>query len=299
MPGKFEKRSARLLALFLAFIMVGSAVLIAFRGMGSTQLEIRHVKYKFKTFDDWLKCVPPSQSIIYVSTVNCTNDTLWNYVQRVMNANMVSAIFQPVEFTNPIQRMLVAEYQNGLLYLIDINMSSMKVKGEKINVNGVNVWVDNVKVGNSYYEVAATPEVSPAIVGTATQVKESVEALTSNKTNMYDLVGNYTERIPGNFNAIFMFYGKKAESIMTSNGTPFGNFYFAGIRMNGSLFEKVVAIHFTVPGIFMKNNTTNFAYYQVKNYKDGLSVAIMDSKNLTALLSAEPKMKVIFIKLGK
>ncbi len=295
MAGKFEKRSARLLALFLAFIMVGSAVFIAFKGIGGTKVEFRHVKYKLKTLDEWLKCVPPTENLIYVSERNCTNATLWNYVQRVMDNNLISSIFEPVSFTNPIERMLVADYTNGLLYMVDINSTPMKVKGSKITVNGINVWIDNLKIGQSYYEIGVVPEVSPAIIGTAPQVKESVEALTNNSTSMYDLIGNYTKRIPGKFNAVFIFYGKKAESLMQNNGTAFGNFYFAGIRMNGSLFEKVVAIHFTVSGLFIKTNNTTLTHYWVKNYKDGLSVAIMDSDNFTSLLNAEPKMRIIYI----
>ncbi len=298
--GKLEKRSARILALFLALIMVGSAIAIAFRGMGSNKVELRHVKYHFKTFDDWLKCVPPTNELIYVSLKNCTNSTMLSYLQRIMNNNLISAVFEPVEYTTPIQRMLVAFYPNGLLYLIDINMTKMTASGERVNINGVDVWVKDVNVNGRYYEVAATPEVSPAIVGTAPQVKESVEAITAGKENMSALVGNYTKKIPGSFNAAFLFYGKRAESLLQSNGTPFGDFYFAGIRMNGSLFEKVVAIHFIKPGGFVETNNTSreFTHYWVKNYA-GFSVAVMDSTNFTKLLSAEPQMRIIEIHWGK
>ena len=302
MPGKFEKRSARLLALFLALIMIGSAIAIAFRGMGPNQVELRQVKYHFKSFKDWLKCVPPTNELIYVSLKNCTNETLWSYLQKVMNNNMISELFDPVTFTTPVQRMLVAFYPNGLLYLIDINMSKMTASGERINVNGLDVWVKDVNVNGRYYEVAATPEISPAIVGTAPQVKESVQAITGNGTNMAKIVGNYTAKIPGEFNAAFIFYGKRAESLLQSNGTAFGDFYFAGIRMNGTLFEKVVAIHFTKPGGFIKtNNTTKeFVHYWVKNYyNESLSVAIMDGTNLTKILNAEPQMRLVIIHLGK
>jgi len=222
MPGKFEKRSARLLALFLALIMVGSAIAIAFRGSGSTQAGVRNVKYHFKSFNEWLKCVPPTGEIIYVSLKNCTNETLWEYLQKVMDNNMISDLFAPVTFTTPIQRMLVALYPSGVLYLVDINMSKMKPSGEKVNVNGIDVWVKTVKIYGRYYEAAATPEVSPAIVGTAPQVEESIKTITSGNTSMAKLVGNYTAKIPGKFNAIFMFYGKKAESLLQSNGTPYG-----------------------------------------------------------------------------
>jgi hypothetical protein len=302
MPGKFEKRSARLLALFLALIMVGSAIAIAFRGMGPSKMETRSVKFSFKTFNEWLKCVPPTDEVIYVSLKNCTNATLWNYLQRVMDNNMISGFFEPVSFTTPIQRMLIAFYPNGLLYLVDINMSKMVATGEKVNVNGIDVWVKNVNIYNRYYEVAATPEISPAIVGTAPQVEESIKAITSNTTNMEELVGNYTAKIPGNFNAAFVFYGKKAESILQMNNTPYGDFYFAGIRMNGSLFEKVVAIHFIQPGGFVESNNTSseFAHYWVKNYvNESLSVAVMDSGNLTKILNAEPEMRVISVHWNK
>ncbi len=302
MPGKFEKRSARLLALFLALIMVGSAIAIAFRGSGSAQTGIRSVKYHFKSFNDWLKCVPPAGEIIYVSLKNCTNETLWEYLQKVMNNNMISELFEPISFTTPVQRMLVAMYPNGLLYLIDINMSKMTPSGERINVNGIDVWVKNVKVYRSYYEVAATPEVSPAIVGTAPQVEESIRVVTANNTSMAELVGNYTAKIPGEFNAIFMFYGKKAENLLQNNGTPYGDFYFAGLRMNGSLFEKVVAVHFVQSGGFVETNNTSreFVHYWVKNYyNQSLSVAIMDCKNFTKILEAEPQMRIISIQWNK
>ena len=302
MPGKFEKRSARFLALFLALIMIGSAIAIAFRGMGSNQVELRHVKYHFKSFREWLKCVPPTNELIYVSFRNCTNDTLWRYLQGVMTNNTISEIFEPVAFTTPIQRMLVAFYPNGLLYLIDINMSKMTASGERVNINGVDVWVKDVRINGRYFEVAATPEVSPAIVGTAPQVKESVQAITGNGTNMSGEVGAYMKEIPGDFNAAFIFYGKRAESLLQSNGTAFGDFYFAGIRMNGTLFEKVVAIHFIKPGGFVKSNNTSkeFVHYWVKNYYNkSLSVAVMDSTNFTQILNAEPQMRLIIIHMGK
>ncbi len=305
MPGKFEKRSARLLALFLALIMIGSAIAIAFRGGSpSNQTELRPVKYHFRSFKEWLKCLPPTGHIIYISEKNCTNDTMMEYLQKAMSNNIISGVFDPVTFTTPIERILVALYPKGLLYLFDINQSKMNVSGEKINVNGIDMWIKNVEIYGRYYTIGVTPEVSPAIIGTAPEVKKSIEVLTGNGTSMYSLVGPYLRNVTGSFNTILMLYGKEAENILVSNNTPYGDFYFSGIRMNGSRFEKVVVIHFiTTGGFVMSNNTSKeFSYYWVNNYptKNGtVSIAIMDSTNFTKILNAEPQMRIIEIHLGK
>ena len=284
MAKRMETKSARLLAFFLALIMLGSVLVYALRG--SYVAPEREIAYEFHGFNEWLRCVPAgADQIIYAA--KCENETLLDYVNHIITINYDRYVFSNLRLSHPVERMLIAGYSDGLLYMVDVNKTRVFFAGEKDKYRGF-----DVKVAQG---VLLFPEASPFLIGTTPHVAKAIDTILSGNGSMSDLISNYTSRIPGDFNVILIFYGEAAKSLTKGNVTDYMDFYFTGLRMNGSLYEKVVGVHFTKNGLFIDSNVTE--YYNYTNYDDGFSVAIMKDTNFTKLLEAQPELRVIEIKL--
>jgi len=282
-----EKKSARFLALLLAFIMIGSV--LAMLPRGTQKSPEREVKYEFDKFDEWLMILPavPDQ-VIYIDT-DTEDRVLLEYIDSVIAKNWNPNIFTGLRIDSPVKKMLIAGYRDGLLYMVDINKTRVFYTGDPDVYKGF-----NVKFGQG---VMLVPEISPFIIGTAPHSAAVIDTVISEGGGTYKLISNYTPRIPGNFNVMFMFYGEAAEMLISGgNLEDYTDFYLEGVRVNGTIYEKVVAIHFTGSGGFANfsvNDTIPVEYYDFTNFEDGFSVAIMHDYNLTKLMEAQPRLRPI------
>lgn len=282
---KKETKSARLLALLLALIMIGSVFAMLPRGNKPVQ---RDVKYEFEGFEEWLKCLPSApDQIIFVNTTT-HDDELREYINEIVTKNWNRYIFANLGLDNPVEKMLVASYFDGLLYMIDVNKTRVFYTGQKEDYKGFKVkYSDGVML---------VSEVSPFLIGSAPSIASAIDTILFQRENTHTLVSNYTSRLPDNFNIIFMFYGDYANRLISGgNFSDYIDFYLEGVKKNNTKYEKVVAIHFKNTGGFanysVNDNITE--YYNFINYDDGLSVAVMQDGNFTKLLNAQPRLQPI------
>lgn len=285
MARRMETKSARILALILALIMLGSVLTYAIKGTNKTPE--REIKFEMeKDFYGCLKYLPAgARKIIYMDSRGA-DEIMLSLIHELMNQNLNPYMFQHIRFTGGMERMLVANYPYGILYFIDVNKSkvyfSYDVKEDYLG------YTIKMKQG-----VALAGEISPLILGTPMSVAKAIEAIEGITDDQFTLLNNYTKRLPsGNYNLVIALYGEAVEAITQKK---FIDFYIAGYRMNGSMYEKVVGVHFLSNGFFTDSNLTT--YYSYTNYDDGFSVAIMSDANLTKLFELQPEMRLIEIVL--
>jgi hypothetical protein len=286
-----ETRSARILALLLALIMLGSVLAYAIKRSSGSH-ERKNVEYVMgDDFRSYMHHLPAGVTQAVYMDLNTNNETLRSYVGDVIRKNLEPYFFNTrlIQFTHGIERMMVAAYPDGILYFVDVNKSKVFFKHDK-KENHLGYTVK--KNG----DLALTDEIAPVVYGTSASVARTIDVVTGNAKSQVDLA-NYTERLPyDNYNLALVFYGDAAKELMKSNGTGYIDFYFAGFRMNGSEYEKVVGMHFVTTGLFVRSNVT--AYYNYTNYEDGFSVAVMRDTNFTKILEAQPEVRVVEIKLS-
>jgi hypothetical protein len=281
-----ETKSARILALILALIMLGSVLAYAIKGSPKSH---RDVKFEMgDNFKSYMQYLPDGANQVAYMDLHTENDTLRSYVKNVMKKNLDPLFFRSnlIQFTHGIERMLIAAYPDGILYFVDVNKSKVYFAHDrKDTYMGYTI---KTKQG-----IALTDEISPVVYGTSESVARTIEVISGGKAGN---ATNYTERLPyDNYNFALVFFDDAAKELL--NGTDYIDFYFAGYRMNGSMYEKVVAVHFTGYGGFADSNVT--AYYNFTNYDDGFSVAIMQDTNFTKIVEAQPEIRVIEIKLAE
>ncbi len=296
MAKMMEKKSARILALILALIMIGSVLAYAFRG--PSKPEERTVKFDMgDSLKDWLRYIPNSTEYIIYFNYNATNKTLLRLIYNTTAKNLdpyAFYIFKP-NYIGMFKQMLIGYPE---LYLIDLEKKKVYFSyDDKKEYFGYNVKIKSFS--GRYY--AMTDEIHPVVYGYPDNVLNVLNVIANNGTSIIDEYGNYTSRINGSFDYAIIVTGKTAMSSIQSNGTPIADFYFEGYRMNETngtqMFEKVVGIHFLGNYFFVKSNET--AYYYCKNYEDGFSIAIMDDYNLTKLINTTPEIRSVIIKFGK
>ena len=290
-----ETKSARILALILALIMVGSILAYAFRG--PSKPEERTIKFDMgDSLRDWLRFIPNSTEYILYFNYSTDNRTLLSFIYNMTVYAIKSmdpyafGIFKPNNI-GMFRQMLVG---SPGLYLIDLENRKVyfayKTKEEYYGYN--------VKIGSfagRYYAMA--DEIHPVVYGYPDYVISTLQIIANHGNgSIADKYGNYTSRINGTFNYAIMVVGETAKRTIQSNGTPVADFYFEGYRMNGTMFEKVVGIHFIGNYFFVKSNKT--AFYYCRNYNDGFSIAVMDDYNLTKLINTTPEIRSIIIKIG-
>ncbi len=295
MARKMEKRSARLLALILALIMIGSVFAYMMRGGYS---EKREVKYHLENFREYVNWVP--DGVYYFQYFNFTylsqldrDDPMVEYVNTNLKDVLISAVFSRtvLEVTSGIHEILVANYMKAVpLYLVNAGGGKVYFAKE-----------DEIKHGEFTLQVrrgaiAFVGEVSPFLIGYKPLVENATDII-SGKDNLVG-AGNFTykylSRINGSFAYALFMYGDAAKSSMKAGNESVGDFFFEGYRYNfaNNTYEKVWAIHFLGHFFFggMNESEKDFQYYKVKNFEDNFGIAVMEDANFTKVLKARPNI---------
>ncbi len=282
MVNKMQSRSAKLLAFLLALIMVGSVLAYAFRGGTSPG---REIKAELGAGVELLRYANGDEIIYFNFTPNSSLMILANaYLKNVFK----DQVFRHFTLSSgaSIREMVVSyNYTDGsVLYMIDIGKKKAYFSyTDKESYDGL-----EVRVNGPY---AAILQTSPILLGTYSAVLDAVDVYNDKKSG--DLaITNYTSQI-GSAEFMLVFRGDVLKSIMSGNVSA--DFYAVAYRMNGSYYEKVVAMHFTEPNVFfVRGNQT--AYNYVKN-TDDLSISIMGDYNLTKLIETQPEMRKVLIRM--
>ncbi len=289
-----ERKSARLLAFVLALIMVASALVYAFRN--PSKPEEREIKFDMgENWKDWIRYLPNGTGYIVYLNYTEKNETLKKFIYNRTLNNINPYVFRDFRPTiNYFRSMMIFDYYN---YLIDLNKSKVYFAYKQKDVYKNFTLKTGVSAGRLYTVV---DETHPVILAYPSYAKKVIDTITENSTSFNEEYGNYTSRINGSFSYAFILAGDTAKSALTDNGTPIADFYFEGYRMNGSVYEKVVGIHFLRYYFFVKTNKTanETAYYYYENYDDGFSIAVMGSYNFTNLTQLMPEMRTVIIKFG-
>ncbi|MCX8172801.1 MAG: hypothetical protein N3D09_04230 [Archaeoglobaceae archaeon] len=300
MARRLEKRSARILALILAFIMLGSIFTLI---PMETKVEKRDVKLKIDDFRNWVDLAPENGFFYYFNMTELNylakrlgkNDPLVNFTSEgaINSLNLGYLHSNIVQFTHPINKFLYVSYGGFPVYFIDENTSKVYFATDTEYI------ISNYKIQVSKYGVALLSEISPLVVGHYSIVAEIAKrAGEGNKSE----ISNYLSRI--NEMGVFAFFthGKNAEEVVRFNQTneSIVKFFFQGFRYNFSsnTYEKIWAIHFKENYFFSAINETerDFEYYHFENFEDGFSVAVMGDKNFTKVLNAVPNVLGFIIK---
>ncbi|MCS7129858.1 MAG: hypothetical protein NZ872_00380 [Archaeoglobaceae archaeon] len=300
MARKLERRSARILALILAFIMLGSVFAYMF---GGSPPEKREVRLHLEDFRDWINLAPEGGLFYYFNFTELKNlvkklgvkDPLVNLTDtgaiNALNSNYLSANI--VQLTGGINEFMLAEYGGYPLYFIDDNNSKVYFVKESDYEFG------NFKVQVSKYGVGMISEISPLVIGYAPIVVEVAKNANENRKIEY---AQYLSKLNGTFVFAFLVYGDVAGNVLKLNQTngSIVDFFFQGFRYNFSSaqYEKVWGAHFIQNYFFTEINETekDFEYYYFENFEDGFSVAVMGDKNFTKLLEARPNVMGVLIK---
>ena len=292
MAKMIEKKSARILAFILAIIMIGSVLAYAVRG--PSKPEEREIKFDMgENLNDWLKYVPSSTGyVLYYEYNRSINETLLKMIYNSTSDNIDPYVLRVFKPDFPYFKRMLVGYPT--IYFIDVGRSKVYfTTQQKDEYRGY-----TVKLGNVFGKVfALVDEVHPVVLGYPSTVSAVVNLINGNGTSLADEYGNYTSKINGSFSYVRIISGDVATRNIQSNGTPMADFYFEGYRMNGTMFEKVVGIHFLGNYFFVESNKTE--YYYCMNYGNGFSLAVMGDHNLTKLINTMPEMRSIVIKIGE
>jgi hypothetical protein len=299
MVKRLEKRSARILAILLALIMLGSV--FAYIWGGGTR-EKRETKLSFSTLE--AAVYAPENSFIYyynlaeyskLSKKLGKNDSMISYFEGYFERDLSHASRyyldrRVIEFTHPINEMLVAQYGDYNVYFINENSSKVYFakQGER------KVGNLSVKVSGS---IAMVDEVNPLIIGYNPLVLEVLNNFEENRTAYRDFIS----RLNGTYLFSIMIFGNETGKYVrfSENESPI-EFFFEGYRYNESAerYEKVWGIQFTENYFFSDMNETErgFEYYYFQNFEDGFSLAVMGDKNFTRVLNARANVIGIIIR---
>jgi len=288
MAKALEKRSAKILALILALIMIGSVFAYALRGTQTTPQ--RKIVYEVKDFKKTLDLLSDAHYIYYLNfSLKDTNMStlISNYWKGIA---MNDPIFRYIRFSQ-VNSMFYAVFNQTIfgseyLYLFDTGNSkiffSYDQKTEYKNVT--------VKIKNGYGFAENT---NPAAVGTLNNVYDFIDRVSENTTGRYY---NLTSKLPDiNYDFAVVLFGETANSsIKLTNSTgKIADFYFEGIAVNESGgYDKVVAINFLQNVFFVESNVTE--HYNVTRY-GGFNIAFMHDNNFTKILEAKPEMRAVII----
>jgi len=293
MARKMEKKSARILAFLLALIMIGSVFAYMMR---SGSAEKREVEFRLDDFRSYVNWTP--DGVYYMQYYNFTylaqleaNDPMKDYVNSKLQNVLVSAVFSRavLEITSGISQILVANYMTAIpLYFVDANMGKVYFAKE-----------DETKYGNFTLQVrkggiALVDQTSPVIVGYKPLVERAIDVIEGKNVSTGKETYRYLSRINGSFAYAFIMYGEPAKASFRSGNKSIVDFFFEGYRYNfiNNSYEKIWALHFLGNYFFggMNESEKNFEYYKVKNFKDGLSIAVMEDKNFTKVIEARPNI---------
>jgi len=298
MVKRMERKSARLLALLLALIMLGSVFAYMLKG---GNVERREVIYRLEDFREYVNWTPADASYVryynlsYVSMLG-KNDPISNMVTSELNELLIPAIFsrQVFEITGGISQIMVVDFGGSVpLYFVDAGMSKIYFAGEGEIQHG-NFTLKVRRPG-----IALVSEVSPMIVGYKPLVEKAVDTLEGKYPSFGNNSYDYLSRINGSFAYALFAYGDVVRDwIRIGNESP-ADFFFLGYRynFNNSSYEKVWAMHLEGNYFFggMNESEKNFEYYKFQNFEDGLSIAIMEDKDFNKVVNAVPNILKIQI----
>jgi len=296
MARKLERRSARILALILAFIMLGSV--FAYMSHGGV-VEKRDVKLKLE-FWDCIDLTPENGLFFYFNLTELKGlmkklgekDPLVNFTQMEATHALSSDYLNGriVQFTQPINEFILAEYGYFLLYFINENDSKVYFAKD------TEYFVGNHSVMLSKYGVAMISEISPLVIGYSPLVVEVAKNLNDVRKTEYS---DYLSRINGTFVFAFFTFGNETSNVVRLNQTneSIMDFFFQGFRYNftSQQYEKVWGVHFTQNYFFTEMNESErgFEYYYFENFEDGFSIAVIGDKNFTKIATNEAVPKVM------
>ncbi len=293
MAKRLEKRSARILAIVLALIMVGS--IFAYISPREN-IEQRNVKLEFSDFKETAAALNAS----FYEYLNFT------YAHGLKTENEIYklAINASYSFDSKIFSQKVLQLPYGVREVLLTYYESYQVPVYAVSTNKGKVYFTSttsepfynftIKINNR--EVALVDETEPLIIGyTPVVVSAMQKILAEPNKELY----SYLSRLNGTFGYAFFLFGSEAEKALKSNETSYGNFYFEGYRFNetSSMYEKIVAIHFTENYFFvgMNESEKNVTHYFYENYEDGLSIAIFADKEFKRVLDAKPEIRGIIM----
>ena len=176
MAKRMETKSARILALILALIMIGSVVVYVFRG--STKVSEREIKFEMGKFPKLLNYTPyGAQFVLYLNFENLDRES---ELYRMLNDVFKNQI-DPYSFSHSalasktgIRSVLIAKYPYPL-YFVDVNRSKVYFASEsKEEYKGYKV---KLRKG-----VALIDETSPFVLGYPTFVFEVDTSCTGSST---------------------------------------------------------------------------------------------------------------------
>ncbi|WP_290598027.1 MULTISPECIES: hypothetical protein [unclassified Archaeoglobus] len=293
MVRKMERKSARILAFLLALIMLGSVFAYMMKGGPA---EHRPVSYRLDDFRSYVNWTP--DGAYYIQYFNFTylaqlesNDPMKNYIDSNLQDVLIGAVFSRavLEMTSGISKIFVVNYMTAIpLYFVDANMGKIYFAKE-----------DEVKYGNFTLQVrkggiALVDRTSPIILGYKPLVERAIDVIEGKNVSAGNETYQYLSRINGSFAYAFFMYGESARASFKSGNESVADFFFEGYRYNftNNSYEKVWALHFIGNYFFGKMNESekNFEYYKVKNFGDGLSIAVMEDKDFTKVVNAQPNI---------
>jgi len=289
MAKPLEKKSAKILALLLALIMLGSVLVYAFKG--SYTAPSREVRYSVSSMETF-KLLSDSSKVYYLD-LRTHDPSLLNLIDTYWQSLSQDYVFRFLRLTS-VNFTIYAEYPpTGLgyypyLFLFDVGKSKVFFTyDEKRDYGDV---VLKVKGGYGLAE-----NVNPVAVGTVDAVMMYIDALSGKR----ELNRNYTAYIDFlpdmDYRFAVMLTGNTADQIIRMNRTSgqVTDFYFEGIAINESGgYDKVVAMNFKQNVFFVRSNVTE--YYNVTRYGD-FNIAFMHDTNFTKILTARPEMRAVFI----
>ncbi len=290
MAKPLEKKSAKILALILALIMVGSVLVYAFKGGYTTPS--REVKYSVSGLRDTLKLVSDSSKIYYLD-FRTEDPNLTQLIDAYWQSLSQDYIFRYIRFTS-VNSTVYAEYSPvsigyyPYLFLFDVGSSKVFFTyDEKQEYDGV-----TLKLKGSY---GMAENVNPIAVGTVDAVMRYVDTI-SGKKKVNITYAEYISKLPDlEYRFAVILTGSSADQIIRMNKSagPVTDFYFEGIAVNDTGgYDKVIAMNFKQNVFFVKSNVT--AYYNVTRYGD-LNIAFMHDTNFTKIVTAKPEMRAVFI----
>ncbi len=294
MVKRMEKKTARLLAFILALIMIGSVLVYAFRN--PSKPEEREIKFDMgESWRDWIKYIPGETEYILFYDYGEKNKSLKFFIYNSTIRNVNLYVFRDLkpEFYY-FKKLMIC---NMNTYLVDVGKTKVYfVYTRKDNYLGFDIKLGNV-AGRI---IALSAQTNPIVIGYPSYVAGVIRVIRGDEAGFYAKYKNYTDRIGDEFSYVTIVAGKLARTMFQSNNTSIADFYFEGYRINDSLFEKVVAIHFTGNYFFAKSREieNKTVYYYYENYEDGLSIATMASYDLEDLINTTPEIRTIIIKFG-
>ena len=280
MAKPLERRSAKLLAFFLAIIMIGSALAIALKGADTTPK--REVKLSLDDFSAIVN-LPDSPSEVYYFNFGINDTNLLNLVDAYAKIVFNDPVFRYVRLTG-FSSAAFAYYPatNSYIYLFNTSSKIFASYDRKEKVGEF-----EVKVKEFY---AVSDQINPALIGTSDVVFEYLQKVGKKENELF----KYLPR--ENYAFFRAFQGEVVKDLIRLNNSnvTVADFYFEGYAINGSKYEKVVAMNFTSNTFFVESNVTE-EYYVTEN--GTLSIVIMLDTNFTKLLEAQPEMRSVIIKM--